>query len=118
DFKVVVQLQQPPPDIRPGLSCTAKITTATARDAVVVPLQAVVERDANQIHSAGTSPTGSASTPAAGAQLVQGVFVFDSGSGTAEFTPATTGVTGVDRIQVLSGVSPDAQVITGPYSAL
>lgn len=39
DFKVVVQLDTPPPDIRPGLSCTAQITTATAANAVSVPLQ-------------------------------------------------------------------------------
>ena len=29
DFKVVVALNDPPEDIRPGLSCTAKVTTAT-----------------------------------------------------------------------------------------
>ena len=34
DFKVVVTLQDPPEDLRPGLSTTAKITTATRSDAV------------------------------------------------------------------------------------
>ena len=29
DFKVVVTLTEPPPNLRPGLSCTAKVTTAT-----------------------------------------------------------------------------------------
>ena len=31
DFKVVVALDDPPDEIRPGLSCTAKIVTATGK---------------------------------------------------------------------------------------
>ena len=37
DFKVVVTLQDPPEDLRPGLSTTAKITTATRSNAVAIP---------------------------------------------------------------------------------
>jgi HlyD family secretion protein len=29
DFKVVIAMDNPPDEIRPGLSCTAKVTTAT-----------------------------------------------------------------------------------------
>src|SRR5208283_3518296 len=41
DFKVVVTLDSPPPGLRPGLSTTAKITTATRQNVVSVPIQAL-----------------------------------------------------------------------------
>ena len=44
DFKVVVVIDDPPPGLRPGLSATAKITTATRQNAVAVPIQAVTVR--------------------------------------------------------------------------
>ena len=119
DFKVVVQLDTPPPDIRPGLSCTAQITTATAAHAVSVPLQAVVERDPSQINP---PPPGAApAVPSAVSkkeQPVQGIFVINPKTQTAEFVPAATGISGVDHIQVLSGVHSGDEVVTGPYSAL
>src|SRR5277367_2600663 len=47
DFKVVVTLDHPPTDLRPGLSCNAKITTANKPNVLTVPIQALVERDTN-----------------------------------------------------------------------
>ena len=44
DFKVVVTLQDPPDDLRPGLSTTAKITTATRGNALTIPIQALTVR--------------------------------------------------------------------------
>src|SRR6202161_549636 len=44
DFKVVVTLQDPPDDLRPGLSATAKITTATRGNALTIPIQALTIR--------------------------------------------------------------------------
>ncbi|HWS18009.1 MAG TPA: efflux RND transporter periplasmic adaptor subunit, partial [Candidatus Elarobacter sp.] len=41
DFKVVITLIDPPPNLRPGLSATAKITTGLAHDAVAIPIQAL-----------------------------------------------------------------------------
>ncbi|HWG38789.1 MAG TPA: efflux RND transporter periplasmic adaptor subunit [Terriglobales bacterium] len=119
DFKVVVQLDNPPADIRPGLSCTAQITTATVANAVSVPLQAVVERDPSQLNPANPNapalPTAVSSkkeTP------IQGIFVIKASSLTAEFVPAATGITGVDHVQVLNGIHAGDQVVTGPYAAL
>src|SRR5580692_7586164 len=45
DFKVVVTLDQNSDELRPGLSATAKITTAHKPNAVVLPIQALVQRD-------------------------------------------------------------------------
>src|ERR1041385_7297991 len=49
DFKVVVTLTEPPPNLRPGLSATAKITTGTAHDALAIPIQALTMRDKNDL---------------------------------------------------------------------
>lgn len=119
DFKVVVQLDTPPPNIRPGLSCTANITTATARNVVAVPLQAVVERDPSQLKPQNpNAPPVFAPVAAKKETPIQGIFVIDPGTQTVVFTPATTGITGVDHIQVLTGIKSGQEVVTGPYAAL
>lgn len=120
DFEVKVQLDDPPSSIRPGLSCTANITTATAKNAVTIPLQAVVERDPSQLKPQNpNAPPQPVSLVAQNTEKpIQGVFVIHPGDGTAVFVPATTGVTGVDRIQVLKGVKAGEEIVTGPYTAL
>ncbi len=49
DFKVVVALDNPPDEIRPGLSCTAKITTATRKNVLTIPIQALTVRQKGQL---------------------------------------------------------------------
>ena len=44
DFKVVIALDNPPDSIRPGLSCTGKITTATRQHTLTIPIQALTVR--------------------------------------------------------------------------
>src|SRR5260370_15766880 len=44
DFKVVVTLTDPPKDLRPGLSTTAKVTTATRTGALSIPIQELTLR--------------------------------------------------------------------------
>lgn len=118
DFKVVVQLDDPPGDIRPGLSCTANITTATAQNAITIPLQAVVERDPSQLKPPSPNAAPVAVTAVAPQETpIQGVFVIQPDL-SAKFVPVTTGVTGVDRVQVLRGVQAGDEIVTGPYTAL
>ena len=120
DFEVKVQLDQPPADIRPGLSCTAAITTATAHNAVVVPLQSVVQREPSQLRAV-TPGAATAAIPSASTSKetpVQGVFIVDPKTETAVFSPATTGVTGIDHVQILNGVKDGDEVVSGPYSEL
>jgi HlyD family secretion protein len=44
DFKVVIAMDNPPRRNRPGLSCTAKITTATRQNVLTIPIQALTVR--------------------------------------------------------------------------
>ncbi len=45
NFKVVVTLEGEVPEVRPGFTCTAEITTDTPAQAVAVPIQAVTVRE-------------------------------------------------------------------------
>jgi HlyD family secretion protein len=127
DFKVVVTLDKASEDLRPGLSATAKITTAHKPDVLTIPIQALVQRDPAQekilAANGGKPPTNGAATPARAAtrsQLVQGVYVLqmDHKKQRVHFVPVTTGITGSTEIEVLSGLKDNDQIVTGRYRIL
>src|ERR1700752_2097422 len=125
DFKVVVTLQDAPADLRPGLSTTAKVTTATRSNAVAVPIQALTLRTKEQIEQQN-NPPGSVHAAAPVAKevaskgkkedAVQGVFVIRNKK--AVFVPVATGITGTTDIEVLDGLKEGDEVVTGSYKAL
>jgi len=125
DFKVVVNLSDAPLDLRPGLSTTAKITTATRSSALSIPIQALTLRSKEQIeqqnnapgsvHAAAPAPKETASKTKK-ADDVQGVFVVRNKKAT--FVPVSTGITGTTDIEVLDGVKEGDEVITGSYKVL
>jgi HlyD family secretion protein len=125
DFKVVVNLQDAPMDLRPGLSTTAKITTATRSNAVAVPIQALTLRSKEQIEQQN-NPPGSVHAAAPVAKEVaskgkkeddvQGVFVIRNKK--AVFVPVATGITGTTDIEVLDGLKEGDEVVTGSYKVL
>jgi HlyD family secretion protein len=123
DFKVVIALDNPPEEIRPGLSCTAKVTTATRQQALSIPLQALTVRQKGDLEPAGKKKTGvSAATkpdPAAERarkEEIQGVFVLQGEK--AVFRKIDTGITGATDIEVLSGLKEGEQIITGSYKVI
>jgi HlyD family secretion protein len=121
DFKVVVTLTDPPEDLRPGLSTTAKITTATRTNALAIPIQAITLRRQEDLE---TSEKGSvqAAAPQKDAPKdkkndeVQGVFVIRNKK--AEFVPVQTGVNGTTDTEVLSGLKEGDEIVTGSYKVL
>ena len=133
NFKVVVVLDEPVPEVRPGFTCTADITTATRRDVVSVPIPAVAVRelvyDANgQVVKAPRNDRrrrpSRVETVASAAELepgqtrkeTEGVFVVRDRR--AEFLPIKMGIAGDKYFEVLSGLKPGDQVITGPYNSV
>ncbi len=123
DFKVVVTLDQSSPDLRPGLSTSAKITTAQQHDVLTLPLQALVERDpateAALFRNHGTAPANAVA--AAGRQAnTEGVYLIvqDDGKLRAKFVPITTGVSGTTDIEVFSGLKAGDEVATGRFKVL
>src|SRR2546426_4592855 len=80
DFKVVVTLQNPPDNLRPGLSATAKITTATRGSALAIPIQALTVRRASELRQKAEKGSVEAAAPTKEASKnegdeLQGVFV-------------------------------------------
>jgi len=123
DFKVVVALDNPPSEIRPGLSCTAKITTATRQNVLTIPIQALTIRQKGDLEpkTAAKSAAQAATKvdPAvekARKEEIQGVFVVSGGK--AEFRKVDTGITGATDIEVLNGLKEGDEVVTGTYQVI
>ncbi len=130
DFKVVVTLDNPPPGMRPGLSTTAKITTATRQNAVTIPIQALTVRTRRQleeeeqsskggkgkVQAASSQSTASAKDKDKGKEEVQGAFLLKDGR--AVFTPVESGIMGQSDVEVLKGVQPNDEIVSGPFSVL
>jgi HlyD family secretion protein len=131
NFKVVVILDENVPDVRPGFTCTADITTARRKEVVSVPIPAVAVReliyDANGQVVKDPKTDKRRKTPepvAVAAELkpgqtrkeTEGVFVVRAGR--AEFVPIKMGVAGDKYFEVLRGLKVADEVITGPYNSV
>jgi HlyD family secretion protein len=133
NFKVVVMLDERVPEVRPGFTCTADITTATRKNAAAVPIPAVAVRelvyDANGQVVKQPKPEkrkrGSTVEPVASAQELkpgqtrketEGVFVLRNGK--AEFVPIKIGIAGDKYFEILGGLQTGDEVITGPYNSV
>jgi HlyD family secretion protein len=126
DFKVVVTLDNPPPGLRPGLSTTAKITTATRQNALTIPIQALTIRTRRELEEPKKGSTGkaqaaekqpeSAKEKEKAKEEVQGVFVVRGGK--AVFLPADTGIMGVTDVEITKGLQPGDEIVTGSYQVL
>jgi HlyD family secretion protein len=124
DFKVVVTLTDPPADLRPGLSSTAKITTATRGNVLSVPIQALtvrtqadlIPKDKNASKSSVEAANSAPTDPSKLKEEIQGVFVIRNKK--AEFVSVDTGISGTTDIEVVKGLQEGDEVITGSYKVL
>lgn len=96
-FKVEILLDDPDEDLRPGMSVRAEIDTAIHPDVLVVPIQAVVERDVED-------------------READVVFVVQDGKAVQK--PVRTGISDETRVEIVSGVQMGDKVVTGPYRSL
>lgn len=118
EFRVVIQLvnlnEELQNSLRPGMSATATITTKVVENVIAVPLQAIVTKRPD----ASPSPTIQGDTPetADRPKPIEGVYVLEGNK--AKFVPVEKGITGETDIQILSGLSPDQEVIVGPNRVL
>jgi len=126
DFKVVVTLENPPENLRPGLSTTAKIKTAERKDVVAIPIQALAVRSRKDLEAAakeagkGSHVTLAAAPPAVMGdpkkEETQGVFLVRTKR--AAFWPVETGISGVTDIEITKGLQPGDEIVVGSYKAL
>ena len=121
EFKVVVTLQNPPENLRPGLSATAKVTTASRSNALSIPIQAVTVRRPSELKTTSAKGSVQAAMPAPtnttdSKTEIQGVFVVKNRK--VEFVPVQTGISGSNDTEVLSGLTEGQEIVTGPYKVL
>jgi HlyD family secretion protein len=121
DFKVVVALQDPPANLLPGLSATARITTATRAAALAVPIQALTIRQRGELEPEKKGKTKAKETTdpvnPKDKEELQGVFVI-SNKKDAVFVPVTTGISGTTDIEVTQGLKQGDEIVTGSYKIL
>jgi HlyD family secretion protein len=131
NFLVKVTIDGEIPDLRPGFTTTAEITTATRKNVVSVPIQAttvrevVVDREGNMVREPqndnkrprrATGVEAAELKPGQQRKELEGVFIVRNNK--AEFVPVKTGIAGEKYFEVLSGVKPGDQVIVGPFASV
>jgi HlyD family secretion protein len=138
NFKVVVTLDGQIPEVRPGFTCTAEITTATRQAAIAVPIQSLTVREliydaqGNVINeprpakkgfqfgpaaaAPAPAPTGRELKPGEKREEAEGVFLMKDNKAT--FVKVKVGIAGERYLEVLSGLKEGDMVITGPFESV
>jgi HlyD family secretion protein len=96
-FEVEVTLDSTAPSLRPGMNVRAEITTAKLDSVLVIPVQASGRREVK-------------------GKETETVFLVKDGK--AMLTPIRTGKTSDTEMEVVEGLKPSDEVVTGPYKAL
>ena len=132
-FKVVITLEEQVPDIRPGFTCTAEITTARRQNVVAVPIQALTVREmlyndkGEMVRETPTrrrrgsqleTPLSASNEPPPGHTRKETEGVFAIRDGRAIYLPVKVGIAGEQYFEVLEGLKAGDQVITGPFSSV
>lgn len=120
DFKVTIRLVNMSEAVRnalrPGMSATAVITTDRRENVVAVPLQALVERDPQQLKGGDAkAPTATPQSPK-DKKPVKGVFIVENNK--TVFKQVETGITGENDIEIKSGLAVGQELVIGPYRQL
>lgn len=129
DFKVVVTIQNPPDNLLPGLSTTARITTATRNSVLAIPIQALTVRQRADLDTDKDKKKGKDKVVQASLkdekdkgksdpkEELTGVFVLKNKKD-AVFVPVTTGIAGTTDIEITSGLQEGDEIVTGSYKTL
>ncbi len=121
-FEVIVQLIDVIPNVRPGLSCKAEITTGYREKAIAVPIQALTLRKPSELKPLDPKArkskftNGTAASDTLKEKDVQGAFVIKDGK--VQYHEVKIGIAGDRYFEVVSGLQPKDEVVIGPFSAL
>ena len=129
----MITLEEQVPDIRPGFTCTAEITTARRKDVVAVPIQALTVREmlytekGEMVRETPTrrrrganieTPLSASNEPPPGHTRKETEGVFAIRDGKAVYLPVKVGIAGEQYFEVLEGLKPGDQVVTGPFASV
>jgi HlyD family secretion protein len=117
DFDVEITLKAPPEDIRPDLSCTARIVTDTRNNALSIPIIALTVRDHEKVpNELETGPRVDTLRERFAKREAEGVFIVRGGLAT--FRPVKVGVAGDEYFEVLDGIREGETIVAGTYQAI
>ena len=132
NFKVTVTLDKEIPEVRPGFTCTAEITTAVRDNSLSVPIQATTvrevivddkgnivrppENEKQRSRPGGMTAQAAELKPGQTRKELEGVFLVQNAK--AVFTPVKTGIAGEKYFEVTSGLKEGDKVITGPFTSV
>ncbi len=123
DYEVEITLSNPPSEVRPDLSATARIVTDTRKQALAIPIIALTVRENTPVANEqrrGTNGATAAAPAAASTDTkkkeAEGVFVVSNG--VATFRPVKVGIAGEEHFEVIEGVREGDTIVAGPYQAI
>lgn len=126
DYEVEITLSNPPGEVRPDLSSTARIITDTRKQALAIPIIALTVRENTPISTErpgrGTAQAATPTPPDTGKRSgsnkkeTEGVFIVHSG--VATFHPVKVGIAGEEHFEVIEGVQQGDTIVAGPYQAI
>jgi HlyD family secretion protein len=114
DFDVEVTLDNPPRDIRPDLSCTARMVTDTRAQALSIPIIALTVRDHERVPN--ENPNADTTKLKRLGKEAEGVFVVRDGQAT--FRPVKVGIAGDEYFEVTDGLREGETIVAGTYQAI
>ena len=106
DFKVIITLENPPEELKPGLSASADIITADKKEVLAVPISALVLREKEDEEK----------NKMKNEEPEEGVYIVEDSR--VKFYPVKKGIMGEMMIEIVSGLEEGQEVVVGPYSAL
>jgi HlyD family secretion protein len=104
DFKVIITLENPPENLKPGLSATTDIITAEKTDVLAIPISALVLRENEDKKEEKKD------------EQEEGVYVVNENR--VKFYPVEKGIMGEMMIEITTGLEEGQDIVVGPYSAL
>ena len=116
DFDVEIRLDDPPGDVRPDLSCTARIITDTRENALSIPIIALTVRDHERVPNENNPALDTVSRRRPGDREEEGVFLVQNG--VATFRPVKVGIAGDEYFEVLDGLHGGETIVAGTYQAI
>jgi HlyD family secretion protein len=126
NFLVKVLVLDEVKGIKPGMSASVDITTASHKDVLNIPIAAMVMREEKKDTLNVKSKEGKSEAQASSAakeekgkekkKEIEGVFLVEKGR--ARFVPVTSGISDQQNMEVVSGLKENDQIITGSYKIL
>ena len=129
DYEVEITLSNPPTEVRPDLSATARIVTDTRKQALAIPIIALTVRENTPVSTEqrparggntaeAATPTRSDTSHKGGANKKETEGVFLVHNGVATFHPVKVGIAGEEHFEVVDGVHQGDTIVAGPYQAI